>query len=268
MTSVTLDASIKATSAKSFEKTSSDRYSDTIRNARDIGQVRKNWTRLNLITTLSENEKEDWFSFTSFSKGKVRLSAVNLSAKSDEKTETEKGDDSATEALEAAKNDYEKAIESFQGKGLRVEVYSFVNNRQVLLATNDEKNAKGFENFKNLMRGQHEIDKGTYYVHVSTEDGKPVKKDTLYALQVQMGDTFKEDYLTKETTVSHKGFTEGNLAYMAMTEEADEGKSSLSGNLLAAQSAASILEAGYTNLADIQISKNQNSAAMLFSLLV
>jgi hypothetical protein len=268
MTSVTLDASIKATSAKSFEKTSSDRYSDTIRNARDIGQVRKNWTRLNLITTLSENEKEDWFSFTSFSKGKVRLSAVNLSAKSDEKTETEKGDDSATEALEAAKNDYEKAIESFQGKGLRVEVYSFVNNRQVLLATNDEKNAKGFEKFKNLMRGQHEIDKGTYYVHVSTEDGKPVKKDTLYALQVQMGDTFKEDYLTKETTVSHKGFTEGNLAYMAMTEEADEGKSSLSGNLLAAQSAASILEAGYTNLADIQISKNQNSAAMLFSLLV
>ena len=267
MASVTLDASIKATSAKSFEKTSSDRYSDTIRNARDIGQVRKNWTRLNLITTLSENEKEDWFSFTSFSKGKVRLSAVNLSNKSDEK-DAENGEASATEALEAARSDYEKAIESFQGKGLRVEVYSYVNNRQVLLATNDEKNAKGFENFKNLMRGQYDIDKGTYYVHVSTEDGKPVKEDTLYALQVQMGDTFKEDYLTKETTVSHKGLSEGNLAYMAMTEEAEEGKSSLSGNLLAAQSAASILEAGYTNLADIQISKNQNSAAMLFSLLV
>ena len=265
MASVTLDASAKSTVAKAFEKTSSDVYADTLLNARDIGQIRKNYSRLSIVTTLSENEKEDWFSFTSVSKGKVRLSAVNLSNTEDKEKVS---DDTATDALEDAQKDYEKAIESFQGKNMRVEVYSFVNNRQTLLASNDENNKKAFENFKNLMRGEYEIGKGTYYVHVTTEDGSRVSEDTLYALQLQMGDTFKHDYLTKETTISHKGMTDGDLAYQAATEEAAAGKSSLSGSLLAAQSAASILEDGYMNLANINRAKDKNAAATLFSILV
>lgn len=265
MASVTLDATTKSTNVKAFEKTSADRYSDTILTARDIGQVRKNHSRLSVITTLSENEKEDWFSFTSVSKGKLRLTAVNLSDKADS---AEKDDENATDALQQAQDDYEKAIENFQGKNIRVEVYSYVHNRQTLLATNDESNKNGFENFKNIMRGQYEIDKGAYYIHVATEDGKPVDKDTLYALQLQMGDTYKEDYLTKETAVNHKGMSEGDVAYMGATERAEEGQSSLTGSLLAAQGAASILEAGYTNLVNMQRAKTQSDSATLFSLLV
>lgn len=267
MASVTLDATGNTNSrVKAFEKTSSDVYNDTIMNARDIGQLRKNYTRLSLITTLSENEKEDWFSFTSFSKGKARLSAVNLSD-SAEKQDDKKTDKTATDALEDAKNNYEEAIKNFQGKNMRVELYAYVSNRQTLLASNDESNKKAYENFKNFMRGEFELGKGTYYIHVTTEDGSRVDKDTLYALQLQMGNTYEQDYLTKETAVSHKGMTDGDLAYQAASEEAAAGNSALSGSLLAAQGAASILENGYTNLVNINNAKHKNAAATLFSIL-
>lgn len=267
MASVTLDATGGANSrVKAFEKTSSDVYNDTIMNARDIGQLRKNYSRLSLITTLSENEKEDWFSFTSVSKGKARLSAVNLSDSSDNKNE-KKTDESATSALEDAKNDYEQAIKNFQGKNMRVELYAYINKRQTLLASNDESNKKAYENFKSIMRGEFELDKTTYYIHVTTEDGSRVDKDTLYALQLQMGDTYEQDYLTKETSISHKGMTDGDLAYQAASEEAAAGNSCLSGSLLAAQGAASILENGYTNLVNINNAKHKNAAATLFSIL-
>ena len=266
MASVTLDATIKSTAVKAFEKTSSDVYNETIFNARDVGQIRKNYSRLSVVTTLSENEKEDWFSFTSVSKGPLRLTAVNLSEETEKKEDAK--DTTATDALEEAQNNYKKAIESFQGKNIRVELYAFQNKRQTLLASNDESNKKAFENFEKVMRGEFEIDKGTYYLHVTTEDGSRIKKDTLYALQLQMGNAYQQDFLTKETSISHKGMTDGDLAYQAAVEENSLGTTSLTGSLLSAQSATSVLESGYTNLANINSSKNKSAAATIFSILV
>ena len=48
--------------------------------------------------------------------------------------------------------------------------------------------------------------KGWYYVHVTTEDGEPVDDDTLYALQLQMGDTYKHDYMTHEQFFKSRRF--------------------------------------------------------------
>ncbi len=264
MATTVLDATVTSTNVKSWEKTTSDTYADSIRTARDIGQARLNYSRLNMITTLSENETEDWFSFTVTSRGKLRLTAVNLSAASQEKDADET---TATDELDAAASNYEKAIEQFKGQGLKVEVYQYVNNRQTLIATNEEGNGDQTEAFEQLMRGEYQVKKGgTYYIHVTTKDGQPVSEDTLYALQVQLGDKYEHDYVTQEQSIDHTQMTEGDIALAKA--EAAVGSVAASGSVLAAQGACDILSAGYTNLATLRESKNDNAASRILSLLV
>ena len=143
-----------ASYAKVWEKTSTDIYDESISNARDIGQARLNYSRLNVVTTLSKNEHEDWFKFNVVSRGKLRLSAVNLSAKKEEKDASASD---ATDALEDAKKDYQSAIDSFKGKGLRIEVFTYKNNRQTLVASNDEGSKKAYESFEKMMRGEYKV---------------------------------------------------------------------------------------------------------------
>ena len=167
MATTVLNAASTSTNIKSFEKSTSDLYGDTIRSARDIGQARLNYSRLNMITTLSEKETDDWFSFKVTSRGKLRLTAVNVTAVQDEKKTTDSKESSASDELEDAVSDYEKAIERFKGQGLKVEVYRYVQNRQTLVATNEEGQGKKTEAFEQLMRGEYKVQKaGTYYIHV------------------------------------------------------------------------------------------------------
>ena len=264
MTTKVLDAGANATLAKSWEKTTKDTYADSIRNARDMGQARLNYSRLNMVTTLSKNETEDWFSFTTTSRGKLRLTAINVSAaqKDNEKSAKETNLD---DELEDAVNNYEKAIEQFRGQDLKVEVYQYVNNRQTLVATNEEGKGKQTEAFEKLMRGQFDVSrKGTFYVHVTTKDGKPVKEDTLYALQVQMGDKYKHDYTTQEQSIDHTKMTKADMA-LAKAQDAI-GSATASSQVLAGQSAANMLAAGYTNMATLN-QKSTSTAARIFSLL-
>ncbi len=264
MATTILDATTKSTNVKTWEKTTTDTYADSIRNARDMGQARLNYSRLNMITTLSENEKEDWFSFKVTSRGKLRLTAINLSANS----ETADADEStASDALEEASSNFEKAIERFKGQGLKVELYQYVNNRQTLIATNEEGKGKATDAFDQLMRGQYKVQKaGTYYIHVTTKDGKAVDQDTLYALQVQLGDSYKHDYVTQEQSIDHTNMTDGDIALAKA--EAESGSVTASASVLAAQGAADLLATGYTNMATLRSAKNQSSSSKLFSLLV
>ncbi|MGN1079912.1 MAG: hypothetical protein ACI4TE_07050 [Alphaproteobacteria bacterium] len=263
MATTVLNATATSTNVKSWEKTTTDTYADTIRTARDMGQARLNYSRLNMITTLSENEKEDWFSFTVTSRGKLRLTAVNLSAANKDK---EKDETTATDELDAAASNFEKAIEQFKGQGLKVEVYQYVSNRQTLIATNEEGKGDQTEAFEQLMRGEYKVNKaGTFYIHVTTKDGEPVSEDTLYALQVQLGDKYKHDYITQEQSIDHTQMTEGDIALAKA--EAAAGSVMASGSVLAAQGACDILSAGYTNLATLRASKDDSAASRILSLL-
>lgn len=247
MASTVIDASGSSNTAKVWEKTSMDKLSDTIRTARDMGQVRLNHSRLNMVTTLSKNETEDWFSFKVASRGKLRLTAVNLSEalKKDEKT-------TATEELDGAVNDIQKTIDKFKAQGLKVEIYEYQNKRETLLATNDQSKTKQYENFEQMMRGQYQLKKGggTYYVHVTTKDGKPVKDDTLYAIQLQMGNTYKHDYVTQEKSIDQTKVTAGDIALEKAQDALNQASSNSS--IMSAQSASNLLSAGYTNMATIR----------------
>lgn len=265
MATTVLNASSAQANVKTWEKTSQDTYADMIGTARDMGQARLNYSRLNMITTLSKNEKEDWFSFTTTSRGKLRLTAINISAAEKDQKDSNKKTTASDELEEAASN-YEKAIEQFRGQDLKVEVYQYVNNRQTLIATNEEGNGKKTEAFEEMMRGQYNVAKrGTFYVHVTTKDGKAVSDDTLYALQVQLGDKFKNDYITQENSIDHTKVSDADIA-LAKAQEAI-GSSMVSSRVLAAQSASALLSAGYTNMATLQNS-NKSSSASLFSILI
>ncbi len=265
MATTVLNATATSTNVKSWEKTTTDTYADSISTARDMGQARLNYSRLNMITTLSENETEDWFSFTVTSRGKLRLTAVNLSAANEEKG---KDETTATDELDAAANDFEKAIEQFKGQGLKVEIYQYVNNRQTLIATNEEGKGDQTEAFEQLMRGEYQVKKGggKFYVHVTTKDGNPVSEDTLYALQVQLGDKYEHDYITQEQSIDHTQMTQGDIALAKA--EATVGSVTASGSVLAAQGACDILSAGYTNLATLRASKDDSAANRILSLLI
>lgn len=264
MATTVLNAAQTSTNVKSWSKTSSDTYADTIKTARDMGQARLNYSRLNMITTLSENETEDWFSFTTTSKGKLRLTAINISAAEKENKEGKKT--TAEDELEDAANNYEKAIEQFRGQDLKVEIYQYVHNRQTLIATNEEGKGKQTEAFEQLMRGQYEVSgKGTFYVHVTTKDGTPVSEDTLYALQVQLGDKYAHDYVTQEQAVDHKDVTKGDIALAKA--QAEMGSVTVNSSVLATQGASDILAAGYTNMATLQQSSGKNAAARILSII-
>ena len=265
MTTTVINAGATQTNIKSWEKTSMDTYADSIRNARDMGQARLNYSRLNMVTTLSKNETEDWFSFTTTSRGKMRLTAINISAAQKE-NDKDPSKTTAADELEEAASNYEKAIEQFRGQDLKVEVYQYVNNRQTLIATNEEGKGKQTEAFEQMMRGQFDVTKkGTFYVHVTTKDGKPVSEDTLYALQVQLGDKYKHDYVTQEQSIDHTKMTKADIALA----KAQDSLSSATANssVLAAQGACDLLSAGYTNMATLQQSSNKSSAASIFSIL-
>ena len=265
MTTKVLGAAAAQTNIKSWEKTSIDTYTDSIRNARDMGQARLNYSRLNMVTTLSKNETEDWFSFTTTSRGKLRLTAINISAAQKE-NEKDLSKTTATDELEEAASNYEKAIEQFRGQDLKVEVYQYVNNRQTLVATNEEGKGKQTEAFEQMMRGQFDVaKKGTFYVHVTTKDGKPVSEDTLYALQVQLGDKYQHDYITQEQSIDHTKVTKSDIA-LAKAQEAI-GSATANSKVLAGQSAANLLAAGYTNMATLQQHSQKSSSFSILDIL-
>lgn len=265
MSTTVLNAAADTTNVKSWQKTSIDTYAESIRNARDMGQARLNYSRLNMVTTLSKNETEDWFSFTTTSRGKLRLTAINISAAQKE-NEKDLSKTTAEDELEEAASNYEKAIEQFKGQDLKIEIYQFVNNRQTLIATNEDGKGKETEAFEQLMRGQFEnTKKGTYYVHVTTKDGKPVSEDTLYALQVQLGDKYTNDYVTQEQSIDHTEMSKSDMAY-AQAQDALQ-SASVNGRVLAMQGACDILAAGYTNMATMQQQSSGSTAARILSIL-
>lgn len=253
---------LTATQVKSFGKSSSDIYSESIDNARDLGNLRVNKSRLNLVTTLNKKENEDWFSFKSFNDGKLRLSAINVSELDED------GDETDVNALLDSTNDdtSEETKAMFYGKELRVEIYTKQGNRSTLIASNDEENEKAYEVFKSMVDGEFKASKGTtYYVHVTTTDGKPSKEDTLYALQVQLGDKYTENYTTQEQAVDYENLSSAEIAQKQAEEQQSSLLTGYTGSLLSEQGASDLLSDGYNNLATINSSKDGST---IFDLLV
>lgn len=131
-----------------FQKTNNKSASALKFFATDIGLLVKDQSRLNVISTLAEGDKADFYKFRITGRGDAYLGRI--------------GDD-----------------------GARIQLMS--QNGTVIADSNkDAGSAK--ERFDKLAKGELQLDPGQYHLRVSRDDPKDTKTKLNYALQVRMGD--------------------------------------------------------------------------------
>ncbi len=245
MASVTIGAQVSGYEPRVgvWEKTSSDVTNNTESKdtARDIGYVRNNYSRLNLASALTKKDTEDWYSFNVISQGNLRITLRTAGEEEDSKSSS---GDKPADAFEQYKKD-------FEGKNIVFEVYkSSGYGRTELIASNDESKEKMFAKFKELMTGDTKItDKGTYYIRVARKDGASTKTDEPYLVQVQMGDTYKHDYVTKESPTDQSSAAQQN----ALLDKVQE---TMANSFNQGEALSGMLQIGYNNVAEAQRGKS------------
>ncbi|MDY0870548.1 hypothetical protein [Dongia rigui] len=152
-----------------YQKNTNDVQIDNNMTARDIGILRKNDSRLNLFSSLTEGDKVDVFKFRVTTTANTKLGTL-------------------------AADEQSKEL-------LRVQVFS--KSSGALIADQDPKSGDAYENFKALQAGTFELDKGDYLVRVSRLPGLDVRseKAVQYVIQLSQG-VYRNDFDTVEKGVS------------------------------------------------------------------
>ena len=149
----------QAAQVQVFERKTRDVLEDILLNARDIGRVRLQSTRLNVFSALSEGDKEDNFKFAVDSRGNLRL-GMNA----DEET--------------------------------RIQI---LNKRRRVIADSKEGMGRVSERFERLLSSEGEpLEPGGYYIKVSRLKARDTESEHNYSLQLHMGSGFKRDFDTIE----------------------------------------------------------------------
>ena len=144
---------------KLFEKKTRDFAEDSLLNARDIGRVRLQYSRLNVFSALSKDDKEDNFKFAVDSRGNVRLG--------------KNADDE-----------------------LRIQIF---NKSRRVIADSKEGMGRASERFQRLLSDDGEpLEIGDYYIKVTRLKPLDTETEYNYSLQLHMGSDFKRDFDTIE----------------------------------------------------------------------
>lgn len=244
-----------ATGIGYWEKTVRDTTVDDISIAKDIGHVRLNYSRLNVIGALSKGDKEDWYKFNVISQGNMRLSVRTAST-------GEEANESLSEDQEL-----EDISNELRAKNMKFEVYRYEGGRLKLFASNEAKEGtKEYDRFEGLINGELRMknaDKGNYFIKLSRLDGKASDTEEPYALQVQMGDTRKHDYMTIEAAAKSYTAKSTDSDYTgpdsSLVGIGNIKSSTMTALMMAQQSAASLLETGAKNLLTIRGEQNLKS---------
>ena len=148
-----------ASSTRVFEQQKRDVQNDSIKKARDVGQVRVNNSRLNIFSSLSDGDKEDFFKFRIASQGHL-----NFGASVDSETHIQ-----------------------------------FYNTQGRLIADSDSSTSDKYEKYLSLRDGEGEkLKPGDYFIKVSRYQSDESSRQRPYALQLKMGDRVIQDYDTTE----------------------------------------------------------------------
>ncbi len=264
-------SALDGSTAKSWEKTVTDMndIDETFANARDLGQVRLNYSRITAVGELSKFDTVDIYKTTVVSKrGKFALSLRN--SKGDDKVldlskyesyinDLKRQLDPEGYAKEQEKKLAEEAnrgLLELTAPGMKIEVYSTDRyGRQKLVADSSaEKGSKEYEAMSSMLKGEYMADQGDYYIKVSRDDDTPKSEEMSYALQLKMGESFKHDYVaiesksedTKNKTTSKIPLTTGTDASGSLSAV-----NALQIQAQRYQATAQMLQVGYLNMADI-----------------
>ena len=241
-------------------------------NARDIGFLRMNYARNTVLGSLSKKfDSFDMYKIQVQSNGKLALSArtsknegedgnvLDLSKYQDALDEAMKmTDPEGWEALQVqrAEEDKNKKLIQYTAPGLRIEVYMQKGGRDVLIAdSHAEEGSKLREAADQMFTGEYRAQKGNYYIKVSRDDTIDADSEQGYALQTQLGTSFRHEYSITEApsddVKNKKASTRPSLDTSTISYA----------NVLEIQASkyqatAQMLQVGYLNMADIY---NKNS---------
>jgi len=153
---------------KEYSKTVRKSALNTSGGATDIGVISKNTTRLNVASTMSANDKVDFYKFKVVTKGELTMGQV--------------GDD-----------------------GVHVQL---MNRLGRVMADSDPKAGDNYTAFRKLQAGNLSIDKGDYTLRVTRDKGQSDKDPKNYALQLVMGNYSQDyDTVAKPPAKGDTGLT-------------------------------------------------------------
>ena len=174
-------------------------------------------------------------------------------------------DEYYAELEEKQKAEAEKGLLEDKAPELNIQVYTMDKyGREVLIADSTaDKDSKEYQALEQMMSGEYAAAAGEYYIKVSRNDTVTDKDKVQYAVQLMMGTSFKHDYIaieqksedTKNETTSKTPSESTTSAYGTSILSAS---SALQIMASADQGAASMLSAGYQNMANIY-SKNSKA---------
>ena len=264
-------AALDGSNAKAWEKTVTDMndIDETFANARDLGQTRLNYSRITAVGEISKFDTVDIYKTTVVSnRGKLALSLRSSKASENvldlSKYETYLNDlkkqlDPEGYAKERAKKLEEEANRTLletTAPGMKIEVYSTdrFGRQQMIADSSAEKGSKLYETMSSLLKGEYAAAQGDYYFKVSRDADTPASEEISYAMQIQMGDSFKHDYVaiesrsedTKNKTTSKIPLTTGTDASGSLSAV-----NALQIQAQRYQATAQMLQVGYLNMADI-----------------
>ncbi len=268
------DSAIGESAAQYWEKTIKDmnNVDESFANARDLGQTRLNYTRLTAVGKIANYDKVDIYKTSvSSPRGQLRISlmtssdndkVLNLSKYEKYLDKLKQELDPvgyAKEQLEKRKAEEKKNDLEYTAPGMRIEVYTTNRQgKQILVADSAaEEGSDEFIAMTQMLNGEYNVKgRGDYYIKVSRAEDNTSTEEVPYAVQIQMGDTFKQDYVAmeqdsddtknkKESKIPLTG-TSGNLsAVNALQIQASR-----------YQATAQMLADGYMNLANLIYKKN------------
>ena len=160
-------ASFAKPTQHAWERNTQDIAGETRKQARYIGAVRLNNSRLNVFSTLKKGDAEDFFQFRNDSTGPMRIGLKNL-----------RGEDDPY---------------------LRVEL---MDDRGRVLADSDPNNSELYQKFREYNEQGVQTKPGNFYLRISRNGKDPNTTELNYAAQVSMGDQVRHDYDTKEASYS------------------------------------------------------------------
>lgn len=236
-------------------------------NARDLGYLRLNNSRLTAVGSLAKFDKEDNYKVQVQSNGKLSLSIRNDSGEDDKVLDLSKYEAAldelkkqtdpegyAKEQEERRKKEAEQKLLEITAPGMQVQVYMVKHGREVLVGDSTAEKGEDLRNdLESMLKGEYKATKGTYYVKLSRDDTIPKNENVSYAMQMSVGTKYKHDYVLTEKVsedTKNKKYTKVP-ATMAGANGQLSGVNALQIQASKYQSTAQMLQVGYLNMASI-----------------
>lgn len=150
---------------KEWSRITTDIHNEKLSDARNIGAVRLNNSRLNAFSSLKKGDEVDHFSFHVQSRGKVRLGMTD-------------------------------------NPELRIEL---LDKKGKVIADSDANSGHKLENkYIEFNEAGIELEKEKYFLRISRKSLDPKTTEMTYSVQISMGDEYRHDYDTVERAAQGK----------------------------------------------------------------